>query len=335
MPNKEFLTPEQRKGLIYGSLISAILSGGAALKSGGDITSALGRGAMGAAQGFGGGIEEIANIKHQDIENAKNEEMIAASKESQAMARKKQLMEEEAHKESGLHLAAQTKALGQADLEKTANAQALQKFIASQRPITPEPLGGNLPPSPQAATPEQTTLIEAMGSRGHEGIQSLIKNITASDLYYNEATKQMQRVSRADQPPPGALSPVLAAIDMKAKAAEPAATKAQEATAANVATRVTSAETIAKESAAARVTAAAKKAEAPKPAKGKPKTLRNAAGESIVTSNDAEEADARKSGFKASNEFTELERLKWLTKKKPAEAAGKTLTFDPKSGSFR
>ncbi len=328
MANKEFLTPEQRKGLIYGSLISAILSGGTTLKSGGDITSALGRGTMGAAQAFGGGIEEIAKYKHQDIENAKMEEMIAASKESQVMARKKQIMEEEAHKKTQLYRAAQTKALSQADLEKTSDAQALQKFIASQRPVTPESTGGIPPPElTQAATPEQTALIAALGSRGHEGVQALIKPTTASDLYYNEATNQMRRASRTEQPRAGEISPVLAAIGMKAKAAEPAATKAQAATAANVATRTTSAETIAKESAAARVTAAEKKAEAPKPAKGKPKTLRNAAGESIVTANDAEEADARKSGFKAPNEFTELERLKWLTKKKPTGAEKSKFTI--------
>ena len=100
MEKKEFLTDEQRRGLIYGSLISAVLSGGAAMRQGGNITDAIGRGTMGAAQAFGGGMEEIAKIKHQDIENAKNEESIRASQESQSLAKKNLTMQEEAHKSS-------------------------------------------------------------------------------------------------------------------------------------------------------------------------------------------------------------------------------------------
>jgi len=199
---KEFLTPEQRKGLLYGSLISAVLSGGAALRSGGNVTDALGRGALGAAQAFGGGLEEVANLRHREIEEDKMLEAMRASQESTALA-KKSAASREAHE------AAQTKEAGRATAEKTANAAALEKFLASQRPPSATPYS--------AMTPEQLSMIEGMGSRGVEGIQSVLKPTTGIDKYYDVLTNRMVSVPKTEPGPVGAVTPAMVIAAEKEK----------------------------------------------------------------------------------------------------------------------
>ena len=150
MEKKEFLTDEQRRGLIYGSLISAVLSGGAALRSGGNITDAIGRGTMGAAEAFGGGMEGIAKQKHAEIENAKNEEAIRASQESQSLAKKNFNMQAEAHKSSQAVQAATANEMQRKTSEEGLRSNVLQQWVAEQR-VPMAPAGQALDPNVVAA----------------------------------------------------------------------------------------------------------------------------------------------------------------------------------------
>lgn len=160
MEKQEFLTPEQRKGLIYGSLISAVLSGGAAMRQGGNITDALGRGTMGAAQAFGGGMEEIAKMKHQEIENAKEEESIRASQEMQSLNKKKLAMEERSHESSEKVQAAQLEEIKRKTSESRSQSSALQRWFAEQRaPMNPH----GVPPAGEVIDPNLVSAAEAGG----------------------------------------------------------------------------------------------------------------------------------------------------------------------------
>lgn len=175
MEPKKFLTDEQRRGLIYGSLISAVLSGGAALRSGGNVTDAIGRGTLGASQAFGGGLEEIAKRRHQEIEEEKIQEAIEASRASTALAKKGQARQEEESQSRMLHEAAQTAELTRATGEKTARggkhaallAQIMQEQTAAESGEAPGMPG--LSPAMlralQFSTPENAAAILAGGER--------------------------------------------------------------------------------------------------------------------------------------------------------------------------
>ena len=168
---REFLTPEQRRGLLYGSLISAVLSGGAALRSGGNVTDALGRGALGAAQAFGGGLEEVANLRHREIEEDKMLEAMRASQESTALA-KKSAASREAHE------AAQTEKIKRETAEESARAGKHEKLI--QQTLQEQALAeegrspGTLPISPtilralQFSTPQNAATILTGGERAQQ-----------------------------------------------------------------------------------------------------------------------------------------------------------------------
>jgi len=81
----DLMSPEQRKGLLYGSLISAIL--GAA--SGGNIREALGNAAVGASSGYGGGMEDVMKAQREDLERQAAVEKINASHSGQNIAQQK------------------------------------------------------------------------------------------------------------------------------------------------------------------------------------------------------------------------------------------------------
>lgn len=211
---KSFLTDEQRKGLIYGSMISAILSGGAAMRSGGNITDAIGRGTMGAAQAFGGGLESIAKIKHEEIENAKNEEAVRASQEAQSLSKKRLGMEETAHKATMEHVGAQTSALQEASAARTDKMRRLSEYLAAQAPGSPE--GG-----PPSAGGIDLGLLKLGGPENMDSaINAYIKSTTTSDTFFDPYSGNTVRVNRATQPPPGVVTPSQANTATRTQSAE-------------------------------------------------------------------------------------------------------------------
>jgi hypothetical protein len=265
MDQNEFLTPEQRKGLIYGSLISAILSGGAALRSGGNFTDAMGRATLGSAEAFGGGLDAIAKIKHQEIENAKNEEAIRASQEAQGLAKKRQTMEEAAHKITGEHVTAQTAALKSAEASKTDRAQRLISFLAAQEPVTPTSTGG-VPPagelSPSVLTPEQSQILRAIGPEKAGDVLGTIMKPSAYENYLNTLTGEIVKGSKIAPPPPNTVTMPQAIQQGKTLSAEALAQQERERKEAETNARIASQEKIAKEKADAAAKAAKEKADA-------------------------------------------------------------------------
>ncbi len=85
----DLLTKDQRKGLLYGSLISAGLAAAAASRFGGNVMDAVGAGLAGATSGYAGGLNDIVKLRHAEIERQKAEEMMKAAEETRGLSRER------------------------------------------------------------------------------------------------------------------------------------------------------------------------------------------------------------------------------------------------------
>jgi hypothetical protein len=115
-------------------------------------------------------MEEIAKIKHQDIENAKNEESIRASQESQSLAKKNLTMQEEAHRSSqALQKAQEERLVGeekQKGLQREQHSERLRREGYEQQASRTEPIQGrgmsdDIFAAIQATTPENEAATRA------------------------------------------------------------------------------------------------------------------------------------------------------------------------------
>jgi hypothetical protein len=192
-------------------------------------------------------MEEIAKIKHQDIENAKNEESIRASQESQSLAKKNLTMQEEAHKSSQALQAAHVGEIQRKSSEEGLRSSALQRWVAEQRaPMDPR----GVPPSGEAIDPNLVSAAEAggpstlaqiiLGTQRKEATQGNVVNVIqgreAVQEKKSETTKTVGEAERKSRE-------IIAAAGVASK--EKIGEKERASTTANVKTKVESAEKIA------------------------------------------------------------------------------------------
>lgn len=169
----EFITPEQRKGLLIGSLISAALGAGASLRAGGNITDALGTAMATGAAGYSGGVDTLIQERQRKLEENKFQEAIRHAKEQEALTKERLAFDKEnAALDRMLKIAPLLKEQ-RLERQEEEERSALANFLREQETLhgTPES------PVRPYLSQEQIGLLRAAPRSGVSGIiQEIIKN---------------------------------------------------------------------------------------------------------------------------------------------------------------
>jgi len=125
------ITPEQRKGLIYGAILSSGIGALAALGTGGNWNDAMLAGTAGLSSGYAGGLDKIVQFKKAELDNERVQELMKAQKEATRLAGERFGLQKETSGITNKLRTRQTEALEQKTAEEGRANEALQAVMGS------------------------------------------------------------------------------------------------------------------------------------------------------------------------------------------------------------